>query len=177
MFETKAAHLSMQRVGRGLLRRHGLTVARFDLMNALGHKGMRQSDLWKRLNVVRSVICEMVRALVEMGWVKRVRAADSRTWLVMLTRRGRALFQRAFDEHVESGNVAVLMDYGLARRHAAADALKIRETLWWHLMSIQLTFRTSRWWRGPDLYWCDPEDYYHYLTWPGELAENVPFVS
>ena len=177
MFETKAAHLSVQRVGRGLLRPHGLTVARFDLMNALGKKGMRQSDLWKRLNVVRSVICEMVLALVELGWVKRVRAADSRTWLVMLTRLGRAVFQRAFDEHVESGKVAVLMDYGVAREHADANALAIRETLWWHLTSIQLTFRKSPWWRGPNLYWCNPEDYYFHLTWPGELAEKVPFVS
>ncbi len=177
MFEVKATHLAVQRVGRGILRPHGLTVARFDLMNALGDNGMKQSDLWKRLNVVRSVICEMVRALMELGWVKRVRAADSRTWLVMLTRLGRQVFRRAFDEHVESGNVAVLMDYGLAREHAESDTQKSREELWWHLTSLQVTFRTMPWWRGDDLYWGDPEDYWHWLTWPGELAGEVPFVS
>ncbi len=145
MFEVKAAHLSVQRVGRGLLRPHGMTVARFDLMNALGLKGMKQSDLWKRLNVVRSVICEMVRSLMELGWVKRVRAADSRTWLVMATRKGREIFQRAFDAHVETGNVSVLMDYGLSRTHAETDALEIRQLLWWHLTSIRVTFRTMPW--------------------------------
>ena len=177
MFELKAAHLAVQRVGRGILRPHGLTVARFDLMNALGEKGMKQSDLWKRLNVVRSVICEMVRSLMDLGWVKRVRAADSRTWLVMLTRLGRDVFRRAFDEHVESGNVAVLMDYGLAQRNADVDTQAIRETLWWHLTSLQVTFRTTPWWRGDDLYWCNPEDYYAWLTSPGEIAGKVPFVS
>jgi DNA-binding MarR family transcriptional regulator len=164
MFEVKAAHLAVQRVGRGILRPHGLTVARFDLMNALGERGMKQSDLWKRLNVVRSAICEMVHSLMELGWVKRVRAADSRTWLVMLTRLGREVFRRAFDEHVESGNVAVLMDYGLAQRHVDVDTQSIRETLWWHLTSIQVTFRTTPWWRGDDLYLCNPEDYYGWFV-------------
>jgi DNA-binding MarR family transcriptional regulator len=177
MFEMKAAHLAVQRVGRRLLRPHGLTVARFDLMNALGEKGMRQSDLWKRLNVVRSVICEMVRSLMELGWVERVRAKDTRTWLVMLTRQGRAIFRRAFDQHVESGDVAVLMDYGITRKNGEADALDIRETLWWHFTSMHTTFRASPWWRGPDLYLCDPEDYYFWLTEPGGLADEVPFVS
>ena len=177
MFELKAAHLSVQRVGRGLLRPHGMTVARFDLMNALGLKGMKQSDLWKRLNVVRSVICEMVRSLMELGWVKRVRAADSRTWLVMMTRKGREIFQRAFDTHVESGDVAVLMDYGLAQKNAEVDALRIREVLWWHLTSIQVTFRKMPWWRGDDLYCCDPEDYYAWLTSTDDLAGKVPFVG
>ncbi len=178
MFHLKAAHLAVQRVGRGLLRRTpGMTVARFDLMNALGTKGMRQSDLWKRLNVVRSVVCEMVRSLVERGWVRRIRAADSRTWLVTLTRLGRCVFQREFDEHVESGNVGVHMDYGLAGRYAEVDAREIREVLWWHLTSIQVTFRKAPWWRGDDLDWCDPEDYYPWLTWPGEPSGDVPFVQ
>jgi len=138
---------------------------------------MRQSDLWKRLNVVRSVICEMVRSLVKLGWVMRVRAADARTWRVKLTQLGRRVFERAFDEHVESGNVAVTMDYGLAQEHAEVDALRARENLWWHLTSIQTTFREAPWWRGDDLYLCDPEDYYYFLTWPGEHAGEVPFVS
>ena len=63
MFEVKGAHLAMQGFGRRMLRRFGLTPARFDLMNAVAARGMKQSDLWKRLNVVRSVICEMLRSL------------------------------------------------------------------------------------------------------------------
>jgi DNA-binding MarR family transcriptional regulator len=178
MFELKAAHLSVQKVGRGLLRDHErMTVARFDLMNALGSEGMKQSDLWKRLNVVRSAVCQLVRTLMELGWVKRVRAADSRTWLVTLTRKGREAFQRVNEAQVESGNVAVWMDYGLAREQADSDAQDIRETLWWHLSSISTTFRTMPWWHGDDLYWCDPEDYWHWFTWPGESAGELPWVE
>ncbi len=177
MFNVKAAHLTVQRVGRGLLRPYGMTVARFDLMNALGRRGMKQSDLWKRLNVVRSAICEMVRSLMELGWIKRVRAADSRTWLVMPTRVGRAVFKRAFDDLVQSGDVAVHMDYGLSQEHAESNALATREHLWWILAKLIETFRARPRWRGDDLYWCDPEDYYAWLTWPGDVEGKVPFVQ
>ena len=42
------------------------------------------------------------RRLMELGWVHRVRAADGRTWLVMLTRKGREAFQLPFQECVNS---------------------------------------------------------------------------
>ena len=179
MFQLKAAHLAVQRVGRVFVRAEGLTPARFDLLNALGLKGMRQSDLWKRLHVVRSVVCEMVRSLARLGWVKRVRAADSRTWLVMLTRLGREVFQRAFDRHVESGDVAVAMEPGLARGEVAADTLHAREKLWWLCEGIESAYRTCGGWRGPDLYCCDPADYCAWLTFPGEPTGpgDVPFVD
>jgi len=177
MFELKAAHLSVQRVGRAFLQGDGLTPARFDLMNALGRNGMRQSDLWKRLEVARSVVCEMVRSLMRLGWVKRVRAADSRTWLVMLTRVGRALFERAYDQHVESGNVAVAMEPGLGRGHVETDTLSVRNEIWWICEGLLEAYRTRKSWFGPDLYCCDPEDYYMWLTWPGMGPGDVPFVD
>ncbi len=160
MFETKATHLAVQRVGRRVLKRYGVTPARFDLMNALGSNGMRQCDLWKYLNVVRSVVSEMIRSLEALGWVKRVRAADSRTWLVMLTRRGREIFQRAFDECVENGDMAVLMDYGLAQTHIECDSQNARETYLFYATNVSSAFRASPWFRGgDDLYCCDPEEY------------------
>ena len=177
MFDLKVAHLSVQRVGRAFLRAEGLTPARFDLMNALGSKGMRQSDLWKRLEVTRSVICEMVRSLAGLGWVKRVRAADSRTWIVMLTQAGRALFERAFARHVETGNVTVALDPGLGHGHVEADTLKARNDLWWICLGIVEAFRTREPWRGPDLYCCDPEDYYMWLTWPEDLDDLTPSAA
>ncbi|HEY1957669.1 MAG TPA: MarR family transcriptional regulator [Polyangiaceae bacterium] len=173
MFELKGAHLSVQRVARDFLRGERMTPARFDLMNALGRKGMRQSDLWKRLNVVRSVVCEMVRSLVKLGWVKRVRAADSRTWLVMLTRAGRAVFEELFDRHVESGNVAVAMEPGLGHGHVESDTLDVRNTIWWTCEGIVEAYRRWAPWRGPDLYCCDPEDYYFWLTWPWEIGDDL----
>jgi DNA-binding MarR family transcriptional regulator len=177
MFETKETHLALQRVGRGMLQRFGMTPARFDLMKALGTKGMRQSDLWKRLNVVRSVVSEMVQALEELGWVKRVRAADSRTWLVMLTRRGRDVFQCAFDACVESGNAAVMMDYGLTQTHIESDSEDARTTYLWFANNIATTFRTAPWFRGDALYPNDPEDYYFMLLTPGEEPGRIPYAT
>ncbi len=110
LFELKRGQLSAARFARRALREFELTPARFDLMNAIGARGARQCDLWRRLNVVRSVVSEMVGALLELQWVKRVRAADGRTWLVSLTRRGREVFERAYARWVESGDVAVHVD-------------------------------------------------------------------
>ena len=175
LFELKAAHLSVQRVGRLFAKPYGLTPARFDLMNSLGVHGMKQSDLWKRLNVVRSVICEMVRSLMELGWVKRVRATDSRTWLVMLTESGRAIFQRAFEETVNAGEVVFMLEHGL--RRCEGDTLKAREVLWWYCESFLQAFRTRPAWIGEDLYLCDPEDYWHWFTEPGAPSMGLPWVS
>jgi DNA-binding MarR family transcriptional regulator len=178
MFEMKAAHLAVQRVGRGLLRDYGLTPARFDLMNALGDKGLRQSDLWKRLNVVRSAVSEMVRALEALAWVKRIRAADGRTWLVMLTQRGREIFQRAFDARVETGDMAVWMDFGLAQGHAELNAMNLRNDFVHACASLQTMFRVTPWFRGDDLYCWDPEDYYAWLVWPEDpLVGEIPFAT
>jgi len=177
MFETKAAHLAVQRVGRRLLKPYGITPARFDLMNALGLHGMRQSDLWKQLNVVRSVISEMVRSLETIGWVRRVRAADSRTWLVTLTRKGHEIFRRAFNERVESGDAAVMMDYGLAQTHVEDDSQRTRELYLWLAMNVSTTFRTMPWFRGDELYCTDAEEYCYALLEPGDPAADLPWVS
>ncbi len=177
MFETKATHLAVQRVGRRLLQRYGITPARFDLMNAVGLDGLRQSDLWKRLNVVRSAVSEMVRALEAIDWIKRVRAADSRTWLVMLTRKGRDIFRRAFDECVENGDTAVLMDYGLAQTHIDVDSQRAREEYLFYATNISSSFRTTPWFRGDSLYCDDPEEYYFAILVPGDSPGEVPYAS
>jgi len=178
MFEVKVAHLSLQRVGRAYTQPYGMTAARFDLMNALGKKGMVQKDLWKLLNVTRSVVCEMVKALMERGWVKRVRAADSRSWLVMLTVKGRALFKKVFDEQVENGNVATTMERGLSWDGHTDNTLPIRETLLWYLAGIIAAYRTRRSWKGDKLYVTSPEDYYGWITTPEEGTwGDVPMIT
>ena len=177
MFEVKAAHLAAQRLGRGLLRTFGLTPARFDLMNALGQKGMKQSDLWRRLNVVRSVVCEMVRSLEELAWVKRVRAADGRTWLVQLTRRGRELFERAYQQWVETGIVAQHLDEALVEGHLELDAEEKRLELIYPCRALQEWFRTRPFLRGPDLYCWYPEEYCYWLTNAEDRCAEIPFVD
>ncbi|HEY1960422.1 MAG TPA: hypothetical protein VGH28_32650 [Polyangiaceae bacterium] len=179
MFHLKAAHLTAQRVGRALVGRFGLTPARFDLLNALRGKGMRQCDLWRRLNVVRSVISEMVAALLSLEWVKRVRAADGRTWLVMLTRRGRAVIEAAYAECVDNGEATVHMDAGLTNGHVETDAQAKRLELIYACGSMHEVFRATPSFRGPCLYGWHPEDYWTWLTDPNDRTggEVVPFVD
>jgi DNA-binding MarR family transcriptional regulator len=176
-FQVKGAHLASQRFGRRVLRRLGLTPARFDLMNAVGRSRMKQSELWKRLNVVRSVICEMLRALRQLGWIKRVRAADSRTWLVELTRRGRDLFERAYDEWVESGVAAVHVDAALCEGHVEIDAEAKRLEILYACDALDWAFRAMPWFRGPDLYLWNPEDYCYWLTDADERDSDLPFAD
>lgn len=164
IFEMKGAHLALQRIGRVLLRRFGVTPARFDLMAALGQNGMKQAHLWRRLNVTRSVVCEMVRALLDLGWVTRHRAADSRTWIVRLTRRGRAIFERAYDACVESGDATLHADYALAGGKVEIDTLTARCEILGLCDEIQEALRVWPILRGPDLYMWRPEDFYFHLA-------------
>jgi DNA-binding MarR family transcriptional regulator len=179
MFHLKGAHLAAQRVGRTLLRPLGITPARFDLMNALGDKGMRQSDLWRRLGVVRSAVCEMVRSLRALGWVKRVRAADGRTWLVQATRLGRAMLERAFEACVANGDAAVHMDAGLTQGHVESDALAAREQFVFKCDGFAGHYRLAPRLRGPDLYVWRAEDYWMYLTEYEDPTgtESIPWVD
>ena len=177
MFHLKGAHLAAQRVGRGLLRRFGLTPARFDLMHAVAATGMRQSDLWKRLGVVRSVVCEMVRSLEVLGWVKRVRAVDSRTWTVQLTRRGREVFERAYARWVESGDASLYMDAALTGGHVESDAQEKRLHMIYACDDVHAAFRTQPGFFAPELYPWHPEDYYFMLTNPDEPPGRIPFVT
>lgn len=176
LFELKAAHLSVQRVGRRFAKPYGLTVARFDLMNALGLNGMLQKDLWKRLNVTRSVTCEMLRSLLDLEWVKRVRAADTRTWLITLTEKGRAIFRRCFEETVNNGEVVFALEPGL-ENCGGSKTLEVRETLWWYCEKLLEAFRTRPPWRGEDLYLCDPEDYYAWFIEEGDVSYELPWAK
>jgi len=179
MFHVKAAHLASQRVGRSLVRKYGLTPARFDLLNALRGNGMRQCDLWRRLNVVRSAVSEMIASLLELGWVKRVRAADGRTWLVQLTRRGLALFEQANVMCVENGDATVHMDAGVTGGHVELDAQRKREELIFACEHICEMFRIAPHFFSPPLYLWHPEDYWTSLTDPNDRTggESVPFVD
>jgi len=146
-------------------------------MHALRHGWVKQSELWRRLNVVRSVISEMVRALRILGWVTRVRAADSRTWLVRLTGRGRALYERAYDRCVESGDAALHVDCGLGDGYVESDTRRIREEFLLVCDAVQRVFRVRDPCRRADLYMWRPEDYYFWFVEPGEGEGDVPFVT
>jgi len=178
LFAMKKGHLSALRFSRRALKPFELTPARFDLMNAIGRRGARQCDLWRRLNVVRSVISEMLGALLALEWVKRERAKDGRTWHVSLTERGRAVFERAYDQWVNSGDTAVFVDAALVNRQFEANVEEERI----RFISMLSNFVWARgWWlRGAtSLYMWDPEDYYGWFAEmdPPWTCGEVPFVK
>src|SRR5580765_2295527 len=146
LFEMKKAHLAGARFGRQLLKPFGgaLTPARFNLMNALYTKPMKQNDLWKLLGVVRSVVSEMLDSLHDLKWVKAIRAADGRTRLISLTAFGRKLFELAYKHCILSGNMPLAVDRALAgprerdkprteRYKGALIATKLTEYFGWWL--------------------------------------------
>ena len=144
LFEMKKAHLAGARFGRTLLKPFGakLTPARFNLMLALHGKPMRQSDLWKLLGVVRSVVSEMLDSLHDLKWVTSIRAADGRTRLISLTRFGKKLMDVAFAWCIRTGNMPCEVNRALEgpnekkepnseRYKASKIAVKLTEYFGW----------------------------------------------
>jgi len=148
-FSIKRAHLALNRLGRTLLRPFGLTPARFDLMYACDG-GVTQSELWRRLEVVRSVVSEMLGALEKLGWVERVRAG--RTRLVRLTAEGRALFEKLLAEYVQSGDVGAWVDHAIELIDDDPVVLALRQELVDLCAAIRWRFRAREPFQGPDLY-------------------------
>ncbi len=177
-FSMKRAHLGGERLGRKLLEPFGLTPARFDLMNTIAdEKGpMPQKELWKRLGVVRSAVCEMVKSLMKLALVNRYRAADSRTWIVRLTERGREVIRDAYDALINRGDATVHVDAVIA---GDADPASIRHH--WTASFLDIGARLGNGVRrNCDLYCWDIEEFYAWLTTPEDRDFHdgrVPFVD
>ncbi len=178
-FSMKRAHLGGERLGRALLEPYGLTPARFDLLNTIvdATEPLPQKELWKRLGVVRSAVCEMVKSLMKLALVKRYRAADSRTWIVQLTTRGREVIRRAYDALINRGDATVRVD-ALITGDAVYDPAPTRHAWTGTFFDIGAVLG-NRVWRNTDLYCWDIEEFYAWLTTYEErgLAREVPFVD
>ncbi|HEU0225610.1 MAG TPA: MarR family transcriptional regulator [Steroidobacteraceae bacterium] len=87
---------------RLLLERFGTTLPRFDLMAQLGRfpKGLRMSELSKRMMVTGGNVTGITDLLEREGLVERAADPDDRrAWLVRLTRAGRRAFAAMAAEH------------------------------------------------------------------------------
>jgi len=180
-FEMKRAHLAVARFVRRMLRPFGMTPARFDLMTAIGgtRGGAKQCDLWRRLNVVRSVTSEMLKALLELGWVKRTRAVvDKRTWLVTWTELGREVYTQANEACALSGDVGVQIDAALVERDYERDPEPKRYEVIRNAMNLRYEFGWKQ--NNHDsMYIWDPEETYHWFAEmdPPWTWGDVPFVT
>ncbi len=105
-FEMKHGHLSFLRLARVFTRDWGLTPARLDLLRAImeSRKFLRQHEVTRRLNALKSVVSIMIRALERLGFVRRTRCTtDRRTFLVAFTAKARWVLRKIYFEAMTAG--------------------------------------------------------------------------
>lgn len=169
-FSMKRAHLGGERLGRWLLKEFELTPARFDLLNTIvdceaNEDVMTQAELWKRLGVVRSAVCEMVKELVKIGILKRHRRTPkSRTWIIQLTELGRKLQKAAYDELINNGVATQHANSLITHSYETDPAPRRYEwTPFFFSIGARLGNRVQR---NGDLYVWDYEEFYAQLITP-----------
>ena len=112
----KRAYHSTLRLTRRLLRRLGLTAARFDLLYIVEKAGktMLQCELRRVLGVTAPTVSRMLASLQALGWVEReVVDMDRRRRHVTLTKAGLRCVRRAAREFIHSGWVELAVDSAL----------------------------------------------------------------
>jgi DNA-binding MarR family transcriptional regulator len=181
-FSMKRAHLGWERLGRKFLKEEGLTPARYDLLNTIvdceaSGSLMTQAELWKRLGVVRSAVCEMVMELVELKILTRTRAKDSRTWIVRLTELGKRLQKSAYED-LNNNGIATQWADSLMTDRKNIDPMPIRYEWTQIFFSIGADLGNHVR-RNSDLYAWDIEELYASLIRPedGETWGNVPWMD
>jgi DNA-binding MarR family transcriptional regulator len=115
-FGLKRSHHATLALTRDVLRRMGLTAARFDLLFALhsSRMGMLQSRVRRLLGVSRTTVSRMLASLEQLGLVARKLSwSDRRTRDVQLTPRGRSIIVSAHRTLTRSGWAQLAVDSAL----------------------------------------------------------------
>ena len=115
-FDLKRAYHSTLRLTRRLLKRLGLTAARFDLLYIVEKAGktMLQCDLRRVLGVTAPTVSRMLSSLQALGLVEReVMDMDRRRRHVTLTKAGLRCVRRAARHLIHSGWVELAVDSAL----------------------------------------------------------------
>ena len=103
-YEAKHAHFACLRLWRPWAAEQGLTPARVDMLRAVQREvGMRvrQSALPGLLNVSKTVVSIMARALERLGFLRRRRSfIDGRTFVLSLTLRGKVALRALYHDAV-----------------------------------------------------------------------------
>jgi DNA-binding MarR family transcriptional regulator len=131
-FQLKRAHHRVVAFGKSVLRRFGLTPARFDLLFVVYarwefrkriYDAPAQTDLCRVLGVTAATVSRMVGRLEELGIVTRFGSRiDRRTKQVALTQEGLDLVREALDEIVEREVVELAFQRALRVQRSADDA-------------------------------------------------------
>ena len=126
-FETKIAHLATDRFSRTETEPVGLTPTRLTLLRAMvGHVGIYQHRLWKKLCVCKSTVSVMVRALEKLGFLTRQTGGRS-VWL-QLTQLAKNALRWVYRKVVRSGYLELVLAIGVAHPSISSD--KLAEVIW-----------------------------------------------
>ena len=116
-YEAKHAHFATLRLWRPFTTEFGLTPARVDLLRVvqvqLQHR-ILQSALPELLNVSKTVVSIMVRALERRGFLDRVRSAvDGRTFVLTLTLKAKVALRALYHQAVHFGLLALALAHAI----------------------------------------------------------------
>lgn len=169
----KRGHLSAVALGRKMFRNvQGMTPARFDLLHVIFLNGrklpdgdkraqMLQASVRRRLGLARQTVWNMVKRLVELGFLERGRHPDvPRQVTLQLTadglRRMRQAYGVAFtDRHPvpkrAGGRNAPRHVYSLVRRQAERDNRQVKSILNTPIPFMSRQEKEAQWghWRAP----------------------------
>jgi DNA-binding MarR family transcriptional regulator len=93
---------AVTKAGQRLFKPHRLTVAHFNVLNLLSDQadGMRASDLARALIVDPSNVTGLLKRMKAEGYLKALdHPADRRHHVVVLTAKGRNVWQKAFRDY------------------------------------------------------------------------------
>ncbi|MFT3802598.1 MAG: MarR family transcriptional regulator [Burkholderiaceae bacterium] len=125
----RCAALLQQRVESGLAR-FDLSLWEFDMLATLRRAGapycLSPTALFSTLMVTSGTMTHRLKSLEARGWIERVpNEQDARSMLVQLTRKGRALVDRAVEAHIDNERrlVSLLPAASLSALDAQLSAL------------------------------------------------------
>jgi DNA-binding MarR family transcriptional regulator len=164
-FGAKRAFHGFLRVTRKQLVEMGLTAARFDLLSVLVKcrpgelcaDGVRQSEIRRMLGVSAPVVTRMVRALEELGLVRRWREhdGDRRQVRVWLTEAGERCILKAHEVMLPAVSRMVYRAICFGKHRSADARFRHMDTLESYLSSLRRRFRDTA---GLYYPWGHPDD-------------------
>ncbi len=123
------------RESRRFFRPFGISEAQFNVLNLLGQspEGMSQRELSDRLLVDRSNVTLLLDRMEKKGWIVRHDVpGDRRVYRVILTRTGKALWQRILPSYHRTveGIVRGLSASDIRSSMQTLKAIELQSTKW-----------------------------------------------
>ena len=102
VIQVLATAQAVTKAGQRLFRPHGLTVAKFNVLNLLSDQpaGMRASDLARGLIVDASNVTGLIKRMTAEGYLRPVtNVSDRRQHVVALSPKGLRVWRSAFEQY------------------------------------------------------------------------------